>query len=70
MIDNITKFCMDTLSQLSEMKNIKKEEFMLQCIHERLDISTTTYEKELDTGLQYLKRRNELNVIRKLNRLR
>lgn len=69
-MNNITKFCTDTLTQLSKMKNINKENFMLQCIQERLDISFTTYEKELNIGLQYLKRRNELNVIRKLNRLK
>lgn len=66
----IRDFCNRMLNDLSKHKNTDKEDLLLQYVNERLNKSFDTYQKELDQGLEYLKRRNELNVVRKLNRLK
>ena len=66
----IYRFCENALSELDKHKNTDKEDLLLQHINERLTKSFDTYQKEMDLSIEYLKRRNELNVVRKLNRLR
>ena len=61
--------CMKMLRELSEHKNTDKEDLMLGYVNDRLNASFETYRKELELGLDYLKRKNELNVVRKLNRM-
>ena len=46
-----------------------KEDLLLHYVNERLDTSLTNYYKELDNSLEYLSRRNELKLLKKLNRL-
>lgn len=62
--------CLSMLSDLQQYKNHSKDELFLKYINERLDKSFKTYEKELQDGLEYLERRNELNVAKKINRLK
>ena len=63
-------FCYRTLAELSTYKHIDKEEIFLTNVNNRLEKSLSSYEKDLDQCISYLKRRNELNVMRKLNRLK
>lgn len=46
-----------------------KEDLLLHYVNERLDTSLTNYYKDLDNSLEYLSRRNELKLLKKLNRL-
>lgn len=66
----ISSFCKIALKELDKHKNSDKEELFLQHINARLTKSFDTYQEELDRSIEYLKRRNELNVLRKLNRLK
>ena len=65
----IEVFCERALADLAKHKNNDKEDLMLKCINERLDTSFNSYQEELQQGLDYLKRRNELNVLRRMNKL-
>lgn len=65
----IEAFCERALADLAKHKNNDKEDLMLQFINERLDKSFNSYQEELQQGLDYLKRRNELNVLRRMNKL-
>lgn len=66
----IESFCERALDELSKYKHTDKEELFLQHVNNRLNKSFESYQAELQQGLDYLKRRNELNVMRKLNRLK
>ena len=66
----IERWCEKMLAELEQHNDKDKEEIFLACVNERLNNSFTSYQHELNQGLDYLKRRNELNVIRKLNRMR
>ena len=65
----IEAFCERALADLAKLKNNDKEDLMLKCINERLDTSFNSYQEELQQGLDYLKRRDELNVLRRMNKL-
>ena len=65
----ISKFCKQALKELSNYKNPDKEDLLLQHINERLTKSFDTYQEELDSSIEYLQRRDELNVVKKMNRL-
>lgn len=69
-MNNLEQLCIHLLKDLKEYNHTNKEDLLLKYINERLDKSFETYQEELQTGFEYLKRRNELNVIRKLNRLK
>lgn len=66
----IESFCERALDELRKYKHTDKEELFLQHVNTRLNKSFESYQAELQQGLDYLKRRNELNVMRKLNRLK
>lgn len=61
--------CLKMLSELSQYKNSDKEELMLKYINERLDRSFQSYEADIKRGVEYLNYRNELRVLKKLNRM-
>ena len=65
----IEAFCERALADLAKHKNTDTEDLMLHFINERLDKSFNSYQEELQRGLDYLKRRNELNVLRRMNKL-
>lgn len=46
-----------------------REYLMLEYINKRLDKSFTSYTSDLCSSLDYLERRNSLNVVKKLNRM-
>lgn len=60
------------LKMISELQNYKghtKEELMLKMVNERLNQSFEVYNKELEQSLRYLAKKNELRMMRKLNKL-
>ena len=57
------------LDDLHKCKGNTKEDIMMRCVSERLRNSEMVYEKELGNSLNYLSRKNELRMIRKLNKL-
>ncbi len=65
----ISNFCRMALNELSNYKHSDKEDLLLQHINSRLVKSFNTYEEELDSSIDYLRRRNELNVMKKMNRI-
>lgn len=65
----ISKFCRMALRELSMHKNTDKEDLLLQHINARLTKSFDTYQEEVDSSIAYLKRRNELSVVRRMNKI-
>lgn len=65
----ISKFCRMALRELSTHKNTDKEDLLLQHINARLTKSFDTYQEEVDSSIAYLKRRNELSVVRRMNKI-
>lgn len=66
----ITNFCKRAIKELQEYKGQSKEEILMKRVAERLDKSFETYQKELADSTEYLLRRKEINVLRKLNKLK
>lgn len=66
----ITNFCKRAIKELQQYKGQSKEEILMKRVSERLDKSFETYQKELADSTEYLLRRKEINVLRKLNKLR
>lgn len=60
--------CKSMLNDLSSHKR-DKEYLMLEYINLRLDKSFTNYFKDLSSSLEYLERKNSINVMKKMNRL-
>ena len=65
---NVINWCYSQLNELQKYKT-PKNILLENRIKERLDKSYQSYTKELNASLDYLQRRNELNVIKKLNRM-
>lgn len=68
-MDIITLRCKNMLNDLQGYKR-NKDDLLLHYINERLDTSLVNYYKDLDNSLNYLSRRNELRLLKKLNRLK
>ena len=61
------------INMINEIHEIPQKTMMdlwKDCITERLDESYNVYQHELDNSLQYLKQRNEITVLKKLNRMK
>ena len=56
------------LEELEHYKNVNKEELMNQYIQERLSTSLSTYYKELSKSLNYLYGKDNMRLLRKINR--
>ena len=65
---NIVEWCKYSIEELQKYKT-PKEELLIIRIQERLNSSYDSYEKELQNSIAYLTRRNELNILKKLNRM-
>lgn len=61
----IKKWCYEQLDILKEYKH-SKEELEFKTVQDRLTKSLETYEKELEASREYLARRNEINLARKM----
>ena len=57
------------IDDLQRYKNLKKDDIMLQAVRLRLDESYKNYDHELNNILLYLKQKESLNVLKKLNRM-
>lgn len=66
----ITNFCRRTIKELQQYKGQSREDILMKRVTERLDKSFETYQKELSDSTEYLLRRKEINVLRKLNKLK
>ena len=69
-LEMITNFCTRALNELQQYKGQSKEDILMKRVAERLDKSFETYQKELSDSTEYLLRRKEINVLRKLNKLK
>lgn len=61
------------INMINEIHEIPQKTMMdlwRDCITERLDESYNVYQHELDNSLEYLKQRNEITVLKKLNRMK
>ena len=61
------------INMINEIHEIPQKTMMdlwKDCITERLNESYNVYQHELDNSLEYLKQRNEITVLKKLNRMK
>lgn len=65
---NISDFCKSNLQLLQQYKR-PKEDLLQELVKTRLKESFKSYEQELDKGLQYLSRREEIKLAKKINRM-
>ena len=56
----------DHIKEQLSLRHRDKPEIMKSAINERLNKSLQTYDKELTSGVTYITRKNELNVLKKL----
>lgn len=66
----IYSFCRKSLKEIEMYKGRSREDILMARVAERLDKSFETYQKELSDSTEYLLRRKEINVLRKLNKLK
>ena len=64
---NIQKFCIETLTELQQHKR-NKEDLILLYVNNRLETSLVNYYSDLQDSINYLERRRELNLMKKMNR--
>lgn len=64
---NIENFCLTNLQLLNEYKNPSST---YNIVEARLEESFRAYTTQLDAGLKYLSRREELKLLKKLNKMR
>ncbi len=69
-MNDLKELCTYLLNELSNYKGHSREELLLTYINERLTQSFENYQYDLQQSLDYLTRRKELNVLKKLNRLK
>lgn len=65
---NISDFCKSNIQLLQQYKR-PKEDLLQELVKTRLNESFKSYEQELDKGLQYLSRREEIKLAKKINRM-
>lgn len=69
-MNDLKSLCLTLIEELQEYKISTKEELFLKYVNERLNKSFESYQEDLRIGLEYLERRKEINVLRKMNRLK
>ena len=57
------------IQNLEDLNNLSHEKFYEESIKTRLDESFKSYEHELQNSKNYLEQRNNLSVLKKLNRM-
>lgn len=65
---NISDFCKSNLQLLQQYKR-PNEDLLQELVKTRLNESFKSYEQKLDKGLQYLSRREEIKLAKKINRM-
>ena len=64
-----SQMIVNMLKDLQSHKGHTREELMLQNVSSRLNQSFEVYNKEIEQSMKYLAKKNELRMIRKLNKL-
>lgn len=62
---NTHRIC-SMIEELQQYKGRKKDALLYEAVKARLDLSFVSYEHDTNQSLEYLTRRNELNVAKKL----
>lgn len=60
--------CNRILAELSKHKGVDKETVFINCVKDRMDKCLDTYREEMETAYRYLTERNEIKMMRRLNR--
>lgn len=63
------KLCKHMINELQQYKNKDKNELFFNSVSTRLNKSFMTYEEELTLSEEYLERRQELRVMKRMNKL-
>lgn len=63
------KLCKHMINELQQYKNKDKNELFFNSVGTRLNKSFMTYEEELTLSEEYLGRRQELRVMKRMNKL-
>lgn len=58
------------LSNIQKYKGHTREDLYFEYVKQRLEKSYKSYSEEIEQGIKYLERRDELNVLKRLNRLK
>ena len=66
---DLKSLCRRMLMDLSTRNQLSKDDLFLKYVHQRLDKSFTTYQQEMDRVYNYLQYRNELNLLKKMNKI-
>lgn len=71
MITNFTQICNDILHELHSIKehHVEALDRDISYVKERLQQSYDAYQADLDKSLSFLKRRDELRLMRRINKL-
>ena len=60
--------CQKLVTELSTHHR-EREQVLMDAVKCRLEVSFSTYEKELTNSVNYLTRRKEINVLKKMSKL-
>lgn len=66
---NVVKFCRAALDDIHNFSKESREQRFVNLVNKRLEQSFNSYDHEINLSLGYLQRKNELTVIRKMNKL-
>lgn len=71
MITNFSQICNDILHELQSIKehHVEALDRDISYVKERLQQSYDAYQADLDKSLSFLKRRDELRLMRRINKL-
>lgn len=61
--------CFSILHDITELKQTNKFDLLITHINNRLNESYNSYENDLNSSLDFLKRRDDLRLMRRLNKL-
>lgn len=71
MITNFSQICNDILYELQSIReqHVNSPDRDISYVKERLQQSYDAYQADLDKSLSFLKRRDELRLMRRMNKL-
>ena len=66
----ILELCEKMLSDIQKYKGHTRADLYFEYVKQRLEKSYNSYSEEIEQGTKYLERRDGLNVLKRLNRLK
>jgi len=60
--------CREILAELSKHKDSDRDTVFIDCVKDRMGKCLDTYREEMETAYRYLTEKNEMRMMRRLNR--